>query len=154
MVSHIFYEKPCVSEKVLEYGSALPIKTKIITLTQEVLRRMRNTARREPIATRVEILNYFMVKLKNSEYPLEIRKEVLVSGLKGYYRMVLGEVEGVRRVNMAAKEGLRLREAKKLTAAANWYKPEMTGAESDDDKVLNELQKALGSGAGAGGRGG
>ena len=96
---------------VLEYSSALPIKTKIITLTQEILRRMRNISRREPVETRIEIIDKFMVKLVNSGYPLEIRIDVLESGLKGYYRMVLGETEGIGRVNMAASEGFRLCEA-------------------------------------------
>ena len=70
VVSHTFYEKPCVSQKVLEYASALTIKTKIITLTKEVLRRMRNTARREPVESRIMILDEFMIKLVNSAYPL------------------------------------------------------------------------------------
>ena len=102
VVSHAFYEKKCVSSKVLEYGSALPLKTKIITLTQEILRRMRNTARREPVTSRVDILNTFFMKMTKSGYPIEVKKTVLESGLRGYYRMVLGEVEGIRRVNMAA----------------------------------------------------
>ena len=147
VVSHSFYEKACVSPKVLEYESALPIKIKIVTLTQEILRRMRNSSRREPISYKVELLDSFMVKLMKSGYPVDVRKTVLEAGLKGYYRMVPGEVEIIRTVNMPASLGLKLREASKMSPARNWYKPEMQGGESEDDRQIKNLEKALGEDA-------
>ena len=43
-IQHKFYEKPCASNMVLEERSAQPLRIKVNTLSQEVIRRLRNTA--------------------------------------------------------------------------------------------------------------
>ena len=103
--------------------SALPITTKITTLSQEGLRRMRNTSRSQGTQVIIEILNLFMIKMLNSGYPEDIRYEVLKSCVKGYYRMVLSEVCGTRRVNESSKVGKESRDIKNTVGNRNWYKP-------------------------------
>ena len=56
-ICHKFYEKSVASRKVMGKKTALPIKTKIATLSQEVARRMTNTGRDVSIETRIEILD-------------------------------------------------------------------------------------------------
>ena len=95
MVDHVFYEKGTASIKVIEYHSAAPIRSKIVTLTQEIIRLMRNTSRRTPTSIGVGILHTdFIRKLKRSDYPNSICQEVLEAGLNGYFRMVRTELIG------------------------------------------------------------
>ena len=42
-IEHKFYEKPCASNMVLEARSSQPHQLKVTTLSQEVIRRMKNT---------------------------------------------------------------------------------------------------------------
>ena len=79
-----------------------------------------------PISVRIAILDAFMIKLGNSGYSTSLQENIFKSGLEGYYKMVTGEVLGGRRVNMCAQDGVKMREARKLSAAKNWYKPKTT----------------------------
>ena len=75
-------------------GSALPHRVKIQTLSQEVIRRMKNTAGKITKNRRAEILTTFMMKMKRSGYSVKVRRNVVLAGLKGYWAMVMTEEEG------------------------------------------------------------
>ena len=143
MIDHVFYEKDTASAKVMEYESAAPIRSKIVTLSQEIIRLMRNTSRRTLTSTRVEILTRFIKKLKLSKYPNSICQEVLEAGLKGYFRMVGDEINGKDRVNREAGVGLRDREMNKILGKANWFEPTHSNdKECYDDKSPLQTKKA------------
>ena len=61
-----FYEKPMASKLVIMENSALPHRMKITTLSQEIVRRMRNTCRAVSSKRRGEILSVYMKKLERS----------------------------------------------------------------------------------------
>ena len=117
-----FYEKPVASKLVVMERSALPHRTKITTLTQEIIRRMRNTSRKVGKGRRAEILSKFMKKMRKSGYNSKVRRNVLLAGLKGYYNMVKEEESGGRKVNRPRWEGAGARRLKKLGGKANWFK--------------------------------
>ena len=121
-IFHEFYEKPVVSKLTLMEGSALPHRVKIQTLTQEVIRRMKNTSGGVAKKRRAAILTNFTKKMKRSGYSAKVRRNVLLAGLKGYWNMVKTEKEGGRRVNRPRWEGASSRRYKKLGARSNWFK--------------------------------
>ena len=122
IIHHEFYEKPMSSKLVMMERSALPTRMKITTLTQEIIRRQKNTSRSVGEKRRRQILSKMMVKMKRSGYDLRMRRRVLVAGMKGYQRMVETEEKGGRQVNRPRWEGATERRFKKLGAKANWYK--------------------------------
>ena len=63
-VYHMFYEKPIASNLVMSAKTAIPLKNKIATLSQEVVQRMVNTGRNVDIVERIKILNKFMEKTR------------------------------------------------------------------------------------------
>ena len=63
-----FYEKPMKSQYVLMKESAMGKKTKVTTLTQEVIRRLRNTSREAEDSEREEVMTKFAVKMWKSGY--------------------------------------------------------------------------------------
>ena len=66
-VSHKLYQKPCASKLVIMYRSAMPIRMKITTLSQETIRRMRNTGRNVGKNERFEILKRLKIKMGKSD---------------------------------------------------------------------------------------
>jgi hypothetical protein len=95
MFSHSFYEKP-ITDKVIMADSALPTRMKIATLSQEVIRRMKNIERNCSIEERVKVLDQFMAKMTRSNHTKETGWLVLESGLKGYYKFVQEQKGGPR----------------------------------------------------------
>ena len=57
--------------------SALPARTKMVVLTQELLRRMKNTSPRLDPQESIDILSGLMLKMARSGYSIEQRREVL-----------------------------------------------------------------------------
>ena len=96
VIKHEFYEKPVASKLVMMSRSALPQRMKITTLTQEIIRRQKNTARNVGKKRRSEILTRLMVKMKRSGYDQRMRNKILLAGMKGYERMVKAEQEDGR----------------------------------------------------------
>ena len=63
-----FYEKPIVSSRVLRSTSAFTWRNKLVTLSMETFRRMRNCSRQLSTTTRALILCNFVDKLRRSGY--------------------------------------------------------------------------------------
>ena len=82
-------------------------------LSQEVIRRERNTSRNVQEEDRIQIRNKFLMKLRMSGYSTKQRINIMLSGLKGYRAMVETEEQGGRRVNRARSEGASGRRVKK-----------------------------------------
>ena len=76
-------------------------------------------------------------EVKGGQNPETTRREILQSGLNGYYSMLENEVRGTRRVNQPAEIGASDRRIKKLSAKDSWYKDiyqeeTSTGVEGSD----------------------
>ena len=92
-VKHAFYEKDVSSKLVVMSKSATPQGNKISSLSQEVIRRQRNTGRSIGPQERINEMNKFMVKMYMSGYNQNEREDVMRSGLTGYERMVVRELK-------------------------------------------------------------
>ena len=90
-VCYRFYEKDYASDCVLMYNSAMSTTTKVTTLSNEVIRRMKHMDRLWDRTHHAEVITNLMVKLTRSKYPATVREQVLKSGLQGYYNMVWKE---------------------------------------------------------------
>ena len=117
-----FYEKPMASKFVIMENSALPQRMKITTLSQEIIRRMRNTCRNISSKRRGEILSVYMRKLQRSGYSVAMREKVAIAGLRGYLRMVKVEEEGGRKVNRPRQDGEEERRYKRLAGKSSWFR--------------------------------
>ena len=127
-IDYEFYEKPTKHPKTLLADSAINSKSKRTILTQECLRRIRNTKVELGENVRNEHLNKFMLKMKNSGYSKSYRIQILDSAIKGFEKMVEDDKNGVKplyRNRNWNKENRRLDKKNKIT---NWYK---TGQKSD-----------------------
>ena len=89
-----FYEKATSSDRVLRASSAYGWRSKIVTLTMEVFRRMRNTTRQATQRHRCQILEVFIRKLRMSGYVEKTVTGILRSGLQFYSRKLRIELQG------------------------------------------------------------
>ena len=91
-----FYEKFTKNKKVLLSNSAIPSKQKRTILTQECLRRLRNTQVELGKDVQTKHLNNFMIKMKDSGYTAPYRKQILSSALNAFEKMVKDDQTGVK----------------------------------------------------------
>ena len=102
--------------------SALPRKVKMASLAQMVIKRCTNQVGRSSKGLKTKHLSKLMFKMKKSGYSKEQRLEVLVSGLRGYERMVRDQQEGRRPINRTGWMGQRKRRLQKLVGKGTWFK--------------------------------
>ena len=110
IINHKYNEKPTASKKVLDFESAMPLKMKVTTLSQEIVRVDNNTCREVPTEDRISMVKQLVVKMKQSGYPQGTISNILESGLKGYKNMLVKQIQGTDRINRAGSQGLRSRE--------------------------------------------
>ena len=91
-----FYEKPSENKKVILANSAISWNSKREILTQDCLRRLRNTKIELGEETRIKHLNEFMIKLKDSGYNRKFRIEILDSALHAFNKMVEEDKKGTK----------------------------------------------------------
>ena len=121
-VYYEFYRKPMANQLLMLYDSAMPEKVKRTTLSQEVIRILRNCHPDLPWQTKCQHLNAFTERMRDSGYPESFRYEVIQSGLNGYRKMVEVEEAGGRPVNRLQKSDQIDRKRQKDIKKDTWYK--------------------------------
>ena len=145
-----FYEKPTRNPKVILNDAAISSSQKRTILTQDCLRRLRNTKMERGEEVQVFHLNNYMLKLKNSGYSAKFRTEILNSTLKAFDKMVEDDKKGVkplyRKREWNREERNRLKNEKKF----NWYKKGKDGTKyksvlfvpvTKDGRLAKEMKK-------------
>ena len=89
-----YYEKKISSNKVMRAETAYPWRSKIVTLTMELFRRMRNSTRQLTTEARAGIVNDFTDKMHRSGYTKGAIRGILKSGLEYYYRKLEIDLQG------------------------------------------------------------
>ena len=126
--------------------SAIGTRQKFQTLSNEIIRWMRNTDRLTTPIERATILTGLMRKMARSGYPLEMRRQVLQSGSQGYYTMVKNQRTRIRRINRTRDRVMdQERLERKITELTNWFRnpvPPLPQVESNQDSHRNQIQRA------------
>ena len=115
------YHKPMANPLVMMECSAMPIKVKRTTLTQEVVRIQRNTSTKLPTETLVKHLDEFSARMKASGYQERFRFEVIKAGVEGFEKMAKTELEGGRPINRPRTWEADKRQVQKHKKRKNWF---------------------------------
>ena len=116
-----FFEKPTKNPRVILADSALSFSKKRTILTQECLRRLRNTKMELGSEVQGVHLNKFMLKLKNSGYNFKFRKEILDSGLKAYQKMKDDDKKNIKPMYRSREWNAEERQLSKSKKKCNWW---------------------------------
>ena len=121
-VLYKFFSKPMAKKTLIMKTSALGENSKIASLTQEVVRRSKNTSEEVSIEERVAILNEYHQRLELSQYSLDASRKIMVAGLQGYERIREKAAKTRGNINRSEEEGAAGRHRKKLIGKTNWFK--------------------------------
>ena len=121
-IEYEFYEKKMVTPRVIHKESALSERIKRQTLANEIIRIRRNTCETERERLKAEQLTRFAWKLHLSGYDERSRREILLSGLKGFDRLLELDKKGVKSLYRRRQENFGIRMLKKHGSRKNWYK--------------------------------
>ena len=100
----------------------MPAKVKRTTLTQEVIRILRNCRLELPWEEKAAMLSEMSTRMKMSGYCEKFREEVIVSGVNGFEKMVQVQEAGGRPVNRPRSWEQDTRKKKKTEKSITWHK--------------------------------
>ena len=108
-------------QKILLAESAINAGSKRTILTQECLRRIRNTKIELGDGVRNEHLNKFMLKMKNSGYNENYRIQILNSALSAFKKMVEEDKKGTKPLYRSRSWDRNNRLESQENKRINWY---------------------------------
>ena len=85
VIRHTFFEKEISAPLVFHAKAAHSWRTKIVVLSEELRRRLRNTDRWHTLSERREIVGRFLQKLADSGYDPGMREEVIKSAVRKHH---------------------------------------------------------------------
>ena len=121
-VRYSFYEKEMNTPYCIMERSAMAERSKISSLTQDLIRRLVNTCQETTQEDKNEIVEAFIKRLEVSGYKKDQVGEIIESGLKGYITKLENAEKDGRGLHRSATSTLASRQKKKLTAKTSWYK--------------------------------
>ena len=145
-----FYEKPTKNPKLILAESAINASSKRTILTQECLRRIRNTKIELGNSVRNEHLNRFMIKMKNSGYSKNYRIQILDSATKAFDKMLEEDKNGTKPLyrnrtwnrdqRLKSKENKRNKWYKNSTKTEKCYKTVLFVPPTPGSGLLKEMR--------------
>ena len=132
MIQFEFYEKPTKNQKVIMSDSAIPSSQKRTILTQECLRRLRNTQIALGEEVQLKHVNKFMVNMRNSGYNAKYRQEIVDSTFKAFDEMIKADQEGTKPLYRDKTWKKDIRRTQKQEKRRNWYKNGGSGTKKID----------------------
>ena len=118
-----FYRKEVANFLVLMERSAMSDRQKRVSLTQEVVRILRNTKKELPDRVKNSFLSEFSLRMKESGYSERFRFEVISSGVACYEKQLARSVAGTCPLYRPKGYKAEDRSRKKLISKRSWYKP-------------------------------
>ena len=95
-IERVFFRKPIANKTTVMKSSAMDQSKKMKTLSQECFRRLHNTSDNVPESVKINILNEFMIDLKNSGYNENERVKILNAGIQTFRNLKTKESSGKR----------------------------------------------------------
>ena len=124
-VDYRFFKKPQSSRMTIMASSALPPNVKRATMTNEVLRRLRNTWRELPWSVFADTISEFSNDMKNMGYNEGFRSKVIQAALTGYRRQCQLADTGARPLHRPRDYDRVNRKNKKLMSRDGaWVRPQ------------------------------
>ena len=139
-IRHTFYEKAIAAPSVFHSKAAYGWRSKIVTLSEEMRRRLRNMDRLHQRKEILETTATFLQKMANSGYDKATRWEVVKSAtIKHYRQLAQAAAEGrsIYRSSGEMKEGRILKGLDKT----QWFRPKRGGKDKREAKEVPDIIK-------------
>ena len=136
MLAWMFYEKDSASKKVLRAESAFTWRQKLVTMGNEVYRRLRNSTRQLSLRAKAGLLCTFTDKLRKSGYGQRSVDGIMISGVTQYYRKLEIDLQGGPPLNSGGGEDEVTRRRAKASASQDWFSRRRGGQEERERKIM------------------
>ena len=120
-IDYQFYEKPSRNEKVIMANAAMSTQSIRTILTQECMRRLRNTNTDLGEEVQRRHLDKFMLTLKKSGHSVQFRKQILNSAIKGFEEILEQDRKGVKPLFRNRNWNEKERSEAKKNNKTNWF---------------------------------
>ena len=140
-IVYSYYQKPVAKKTLILRKSALGENVKVSSLTQNMIRRMKNTSEDVPDEERRKIVDNFYWQLKISGYSDEQSRKIIKAGLIGYEKLLLKCKQGNAKLHRSAEEGWETRKKKKLLGKSNWFKTKRRRGKNSFQKYNNNNKR-------------
>ena len=117
-----FYSTEISNDLVLMADSAMPQDAKRTVLTQECLRRLRNTKKELGPKVQNEHLSEFMRRMKKSGYSENYRLQIVKSAKEAYKKILIEDEEGSKPLYRSRNWKKLERQKSKLDKKNNWFR--------------------------------
>ena len=117
------YRKTMANPLVIHQRSAMPQKVKRACLTNEVIRILRNTSSELPNEVKKFFVSDFSHRMRASGYPESFRREIILSGIKGFEKQVKRDVNGECPLHRPKGYQRDKRDNEKALKRRAWYRP-------------------------------
>ena len=121
-VLHGFFEKPTNSNVTIQLRSAMSQDSKIQVLSNDLIRRLKNSSEELGGGAKLEIVDNYTQKLLNSGYKGETLQRIITNGIKGYESKLRRCKEEGRKLHRSSTDSQGARIRKKLLAKSNWFR--------------------------------
>ena len=121
-IMYSFYQKDVANKAVINKLSALSENVKVASLTQNLIRRCKNTSEMLPVEERLAVIDRFTEQVLACNYSKEQAKKIVIAGLVGYENMKIAAEKAGGSIHKGAAEGAVERRLKKLVGKSSWFK--------------------------------
>ena len=139
-VQYSYFEKPMSSSKVMEKMSAIGERSKVASLSQDLVRRLLNTSITLPQSCINNVIDKYSIKLLNSGYSKPQIHNIITSGLRGFEGKLRKHRSGTVKLHQSAASGKAARNRKKLTGKTDWFRKSKK-QEEEQDKGMTQRSK-------------
>ena len=115
-IRYSYYEKPMCTKKVISKRSAMAENGKIASLSQDLIRRLKNTSQGLPQHVKNKVIDQYCTKLASSGYGNKQIHSIITAGLRGFVKL------SKKQIHRPAATTRRERNLKKLTGKTQWFR--------------------------------
>ena len=126
-VKYMFFEKPMANSRVLNRKTAMSENGMVASLSQEVVRRCKNTSEELSQEQKNRVLDDYTKKLVASGHSRKQAHRIMTAGLTGYERLLQKQINGIANLHRPSSSGLAARNRKKLLNKTKWFKKKQQG---------------------------
>ena len=122
LVSFKYYEKPTVTNVMVQKRSAMGENEKVQILSNDMVRRLATTDPRQDKSTRVKVVDQFAKKILTSGYSLQQTRRIILGGIRGWKRRLERAKEEGRAMYRKASSCQESRLKKKTLGKSTWFR--------------------------------
>ena len=135
-VEYMFYRKPQSNRFTMMARSALPLKVKRSTLSNEALRRLLCCSPNLEEHKKTKVMEDYARMLRRSGYSERFRHEIISDAVQGFKNMQKREEEGGQPVDRPRNYDEVGRRRRKLEKGGRWYRREPRGTDIREGVII------------------